>query len=152
MRWRSWQAALGCLVLVQAHTAWAWPLVTEAEAQLAAAAAAVDGEITAKAVSRGPSIRLIAPAPNALNLTSPLALKIAFEAHGGAKINLASFSMVYLKTPAVDVLPRLKAGLTESGLDLQGVELPVGDHAFKITLKDTEGRQSTAQFTLKITR
>lgn len=139
-------------MLVQMHTAHAWPLVTEAEAQMAAAPAAVDGEITAKSVSRGPSIRLIAPSPNASNLTSPLALKIAFEAHGGAKINLTSFSMVYLKTPAVDLLPRLKAGLTESGIDLQGVELPVGDHAFKIMLKDSEGRQSTAQFTLKITR
>jgi hypothetical protein len=69
---------------------------------------------------------------------------------GGAKIDPDSVKVTYLRTPNVDLTPRVRAFVQPTGIDIQDVELPVGDHMVRVDIKDTDGRIGTTSFILKI--
>ena len=137
---------LGVWLIVASHYCLAGPLITPQEAALPQAEASTQG----RAISRGPGIKQITPDQNAGGVKSPLNLKIAFEPRGGSKINTGSVNVVYLKNPIVDLTSRIKPGLSEAGIDLVGSEIPPGDHQIRVTVQDTEGRQSSALIALKV--
>jgi len=124
----------------------AGPLITPQEAALPPAEASTQG----RAISRGPGIKQITPDLSGSGVKSPLTLKIAFEPRGGSKINTGSVNVVYLKSPVVDLTGRVKPGLTETGIDLPNSAIPPGDHQIRVTVQDTEGRQSSALISLKV--
>jgi hypothetical protein len=79
-------------------------LITAAEANLPHSP---DVPLTTRAgVTRGPKIVLVSPAADA-DVKSPLHLRLKFETFGGAKIDLSSVKVTYLKNPAVDLTARL---------------------------------------------
>jgi hypothetical protein len=77
---------------------------------------------------------------------------VSFEPRGGAKIDLASVKVTYLKANSVDLLPRVKPGLTEGGITLAGAQVPPGEHQIQISLQDSEGRQSNAILLLNVAK
>ena len=85
---------------------------------------------------------MLAPAAASEPLTSPIKLKLAFEPHGGAKIDPASIKVIYLKASPVDLLDRVKHGVSEQGIELAGAEVPPGEHEIQVTVQDSEGRKS----------
>ena len=99
--------------------------------------------LSTRAITRGPGIRVISPDPAQGAVKGAFELKVAFEAHGGAKVDPASVKVTYLKAAPVDLLDRVKAGLSASGIDLAGAEAPPGDHQIQISVQDTDGRRST---------
>lgn len=123
------------------------PLITVEEA---ARPPAVD--TAPRGISRGPGIRQMAPDQNSGPVKSPLSFKVAFEARGGSKINPGTVKVVYLKSPAVDLSDRIKVGLSDGGIDLGGVEVPPGEHRLRVTVQDSEGRESNALITLKVSK
>lgn len=129
-------------------SAFAAPLITVEEASRPAAVPA----IVHRAITRGPGIRLVAPDLGGAETKSPVDIKIGFEPRGGAKIDLNSLKVIYLKSPTVDLLQRVKHGLSETGIDLKNAELPPGDHQLRVTVLDTEGREGTAVVSLKVAR
>lgn len=141
------QVLLGavCLAAIAAHAA---PLITESESQLPAAASS----IATRGITRGPGIRVISPDPAAENVKSPFSLKVAFEPRGGARIDPASVRVSYLKAPAVDLSERIKPGLSEKGISMENAEVPPGEHQIRLTVQDTEGRQTSAVINLKVVR
>lgn len=152
MHWTSTHfVGVACLTLVTATPTLAWPLLTLQEASSGTVASPTHGDLVEKGISRGPVIRVMAPVAGS-HLTTPFALKIAFEAHGGARIKLESFRISYPRNPSIDLAARIQPGLSETGIDLPGVELPPGEHVFKITLADSEGRQNTAVISLTVAR
>jgi hypothetical protein len=113
-------------------------LITEKEAALPTA-----NTVATRAITRGPAIHVISPDPASTLVKSPFALKVGFEPRGGAKIDPTLVKVVYLRSPAVDLSDRIKVGLTEKGITLESAQAPVGDHQIRVTVQDSEGRQTS---------
>jgi len=123
------------------------PLVTPSEAALPAAS----GTLATRGISRGPAVKLNSPEADT-PIQSPFDLKFSFEARGDSKIDLSSVKVVYLKTPIVDLTPRLKNAITPTGIDFQKADMPLGTHVLKITVKDTEGRETNTIINLVVNK
>lgn len=134
--------------LLVAAYAQAAPLITENEAILPAA----QGSVVTRGITRGPGIRQISPDPAAENTKSPFSLKVVFEPRGGARIDPASVKVSYLKSPAVDLIERVRPGLTEKGIHLDNAEAPPGDHQIRLTVQDSEGRQASTVIQLRVVK
>ena len=119
--------------------AFSFNLIKEDEAKLPAAA----GSLETRGITRGPAVKLLSPDTSAGPVKGPFNLKVAFEARGGAKIDPASIKVVYLKATPVDLLERIKPGLTADGIQLAGAEVPPGEHQIQISLQDSEGRKAS---------
>jgi hypothetical protein len=76
--------------------------------------------------------------------------QVHFEAFGGSKINLDTLRMTYLKSPEIDLVPRVIRFTQRSGIDIADAELPPGEHYFRIEISDTEGRIRSSVFELKV--
>lgn len=127
--------------------AWAFTLIKSDEAKLPPA-----GNLLAtRGISRGPGVRLPA-AEQTTGISSPFSLKVAFEPRGGVKIDPAATTVTYLKASPVDLLPRVKSGLSEQGLTLEGAEAPPGEHAIQISVRDSEGRVTHAVLLLHVVK
>ena len=119
-------------------------LITDAEAQLPPqkGASAMDR----RGITRAPRIVLVSIS----DVHSPMRFQVKFEAFGGSKIDPDSVKVTYLKTPAVDLTPRLKDFVQATGIDMPDVQLPVGDHLIRVDLKDSDGRSGATSFVLKV--
>jgi hypothetical protein len=124
------------------------PLILESEAGLPNAPVI---EPKLRGITRGPAIRQLAPAPET-TLKSPFDLRIAFEPRGGAAIDLASVKVVYLKSPSVDLLERVRPGLSARGIELGGAEAPAGEHLIRVSVQDSEGRQTHSVIKLSVAK
>ena len=120
-------------------------LITPDEAKLPNAA-----QVTTRGITRGPGVKQVSPDPAAKGLKSPVDLKIAFEPRGGAKIDADSVTLTYLKTPAVDLTSRVKSGIKADGIDVSKASLPPGDHQIRVTVKDSEGRQTSQTVSINV--
>jgi hypothetical protein len=110
-------------------------LITEDEAKLPAAPKVS----TRGGITRGPSIKVVSPYPDG-QVKSPFAMKVDFQPHGGSRIDAGSVKVTYLKKPAVDLTPRLKSAISESGINLASAQVPAGSHDLKIEVTDADGR------------
>ncbi len=125
------------------------PLINEKEAKLPAGEA---GTMATRAITRGPGIRVLSPEPGAAAIRSPFLFKVAFEPRGGAKIDPATVKIVYVKTPSVDLLDRVKVGLSDKGIELDAAEAPAGEHQIRVSVQDSEGRQTTQLISFTVVR
>lgn len=133
-------------VLCFAVPANALQLITEREAALPADRAHDRG------ILRGPTIVLVSPAPTAGTITSPLNLKIRFQSHGGAAIDVDSVLLTYVKKPAVDLTQRIRGFITATGIDVEDAEVPPGTHTLRIDVGDSSGHVSRTDFTFTVTK
>jgi hypothetical protein len=140
--------ALFAMAVLLANPASADVLIKESEARLPAAVPPP----ASRAITRGPTIRVLAPDVAAKSLTSPFPLRIAFEPHGGAKVDPSSVKLTYLRSPSIELVDRVKSGLTERGVDLASAEVPPGEHQIRVTVNDTEGRQSSVVLNLSVVK
>ena len=134
-----------CAGLAISGVAGAVDLITEDEAKLPAAPKVMSrGGIT-----RGPGIKVLSPAPEG-QVKSPFAMKVEFQPHGGVKIDASSVKVTYLRKPAVDLTPRLKSAISETGIALADAQVPAGSHDLKIDVTDADGRtkSETVSFTV----
>lgn len=136
----------GLLWLLQG-TAFAATLITPQEAALPAAAAS---EPLTRGISRGPGVELVAPKADFGPVKAPFEFKVAFESRGGKKIDPASVKVVYLKSPFVDLTPRLQGAITETGIVLPEASVPAGEHELKITVLDEDGRETNSVIQLVV--
>lgn len=128
---------------VQAQTL---QLITSDEAKLPNAT----GQIATRGITRGPGIKVLSPDPTLKSIKGPFDLKIAFEPRGGSKIDPASATITYLKTPAVDLTARVKSGIKPEGIEISKAAVPPGEHQIRVTVKDDEGRQTSQVVTLTV--
>lgn len=119
------------------------PLITPKEAKLPDAA----GSLTTRGISRGPTVKCISPEPGS-SVKGPFEFKVSFEPRGGSTINASSVKVTYLKSPTVDLTPRIKASVTDGGIDMKQAEIPPGEHQIKISVQDSDGRESSTIVTL----
>lgn len=120
-------------------------LITEEEAKLPPPKGAVATD--RRGVTRGPKIKYV---EGSEPIHSPMHLQLTFESFGGAKIDPDSVKVTYLRTPNVDLTPRIKSFVQASGIDIPDVQLPAGDHMVRVDVKDSDGRIGSTSFVLKV--
>ena len=123
------------------------PLISAKEADLPVASQA----LPTRGISRGPSVKLNSPEADT-PVASPFDLKVTFEARGDAKIDPDSIKVIYMKSPIVDLTPRLRKSITVSGIDFLKAEVPPGSHAIKVTVKDTDGRETNSVLNIIVSK
>lgn len=134
-------AALG--ISAWSMSALAAPLITENEAALPSA----KGELKTRGIARGPGIKVVSPDTTS-TIKGVFDLKVQFEPRGGNKIDPASIRVTYLKSPNIDLTPRLKTAISDSGIEFSKAEVPAGEHALRISVKDAEGRETNSIITI----
>ena len=120
-------------------------LITQQEAKLPPPKGAIATD--RRGILRGPKVEVVSPNEPS---HSPLRLQLKFESFGGAKINTDSVKVTYLRTPNVDLTPRVKPFIQPAGIDMPDTELPPGEYMLRVDVKDSDGRPGTASFTLKV--
>jgi hypothetical protein len=133
-------------VLLPAHA----QKVTLISATEAALPPAVSGPPT-RGISRGPGVKLLSPEADT-PVSGPVTLKLSFEGRGGEKIDPSSVRVVYMKSPLVDLTPRLQSAISANGIDLGQAEIPPGEHTLRVTVKDTAGRETSSTMKLVIVK
>ena len=134
--------AVGLLMM---GTAQATQLITNDEAKLPPPKGAIAAD--RRGILRGPKVEIVSPHGAA---HSPLRLQLKFESFGGATINPDSVKVIYLRSPNVDLTPRVKPFIQASGIDMPQAELPPGEYMVRVDVKDSDGRPGTASFTFII--
>jgi hypothetical protein len=120
-------------------------LITEEEAKLPPPKGAVATD--RRGVTRGPKIKYVEESEP---IHSPMHLQLTFESFGGAKIDQDSVKVTYLRTPNVDLTPRIKSFVQATGIDIPDVQLPAGDHMVRVDVKDSDGRLGSTSFVLRV--
>ena len=123
------------------------PLITLKEAALPAAS----GALATRGISRGPAVKLNSPEADT-PISSPFDFKVLFEARGEGKIDPNSVKVVYMKSPFVDLTPRLKSAITPTGINFSKAEVPPGTHTIRITVKDMDGRETNQVVTIVVNK
>jgi hypothetical protein len=122
------------------------PLITAEEAALPPQKGAVLN--SGRGITRGPKIQV--PDAEAGAQTSPMRFQVKFQTFGGSSIDLEALKVTYLKTPVVDLTPRIKPFAQPNGIDMPDAQLPPGDHLVRVDIKDSDGRAASMSFLLKI--
>jgi hypothetical protein len=125
----------------------AGPLITAKEAALPAAS----GTLATRGISRGPAVKLSSPEAD-VPVNSPFDFKVLFEARGEGKIDPNSVKVVYMKSPFVDLTPRLKSAITHTGINFSKAEVPPGTHTIRVTVKDLDGRETNQVMTIVVNK
>ena len=120
-------------------------LITEQEAKLPPPKGAIAAD--RRGILRGPKVEFLSPGDTT---HSPLHLQLKFQAFGGAKIDPESVKMTFLRTPNVDLTPRIKPFVQPSGLDIPDTEVPPGEYMVRVDVKDSDGRPGSISFILKV--
>lgn len=137
-----WQGALvGSLILSSAYANAQVRLVTDEEARRPDAKVA-----TTRAITRGPGLKL-ASSENVKAGGFPL--KVLIESRGGVRIDPGSVKIEYLKEPLVDLTERVKTSIRPDAIEIPVALLPPGEHAFRVSVNDVDGRRGTVYFSLK---
>ena len=123
------------------------PLITAKEAALPAAS----GTLATRGISRGPAVKLSSPEAD-VPVNSPFDFKVIFEARGEGKIDPNSVKVVYMKSPFVDLTPRLKSAITPNGINFLKAEVPPGTHTIRVTVKDLDGRETNQVLTIVVNK
>jgi hypothetical protein len=131
--------------LLFSGAAQATQLITEEEAKLPPPKGAVAAD--RRGIMRSPKVEFISPGDS---VSSPLRLVLKFQSFGAAKIDPDSVKVIFLRTPNVDLTPRVKPFIQADGINMQDAELPPGEHTLRVDIKDSDGRPGTTIFTLKV--
>jgi hypothetical protein len=134
-------------LITSAQLGLAASLISAKEAALPPAA----GTLSTRGISRGPGIKLASPEIDT-PVMAPFDFKVNFEPRGDAKIDLSTVKVVYMKSPFVDLTPRLKNAISPNGIDFVKADVPPGTHAIRVTVKDTEGRETNSVLNLVVSK
>lgn len=134
-------------VLIASQLAIAAPLITAKEAAMPPAA----GTLATRGISRGPAVKLASPEADT-PVVAPFDFKVNFEPRGDAKIDPSSVKVVYMKSPFVDLTPRLKGAISANGIDFAKADVPPGTHTIRVTVKDSEGRETNSVMNLVVNK
>jgi hypothetical protein len=139
--WLGWLAA-GLLISGPAQ---ATQLITAEEAMLPPPKGAI--AMDRRGIFRSPKVEVVSPSGA---VHSPLRLQLKFESFGGATINPDSVKVIYLRTPNVDLTPRVKPFIQADGIDMLEAELPPGEYTVRVDVKDSDGRPGSLSFMLTV--
>lgn len=82
--------------------------------------------------------------------SEPFSLEVRLNARDGAAPDLATLRLECLKSPAIDLTPRVQRYITKEGLKIDKTSLPPGLHHFRVGISDVRGRFSEKDFTIMV--
>lgn len=138
---------LAAALVAMTQLACAASLISAKEAALPPAS----GALATRGISRGPAIKLASPEADT-PVTAPFDFKVSFEPRGDAKIDPGSVKVVYMKSPFVDLTPRLKNAISANGIDFAKADVPPGTHTIRVSVKDTDGRETNSVLNLVVNK
>ncbi len=141
------QAIVAASLFFATQYAMAAPLISAKEAALPASS----GTLATRGISRGPAVKLTSPEADTA-VMAPFDFKVNFEPRGDAKIDTSSVKVIYMKLPFVDLTPRLKSAISANGIDFAKADVPPGTHTIRVSVKDTDGRETNSVLTLVVTK
>jgi hypothetical protein len=141
------KVSIAAVLAAISSIAFSAPLITPKEAELPNSPPI----LTTRGISRGPAIKLNSPEADA-PVISPFEFKVSFDARGDSKIDANSVKVIYMKSPFVDLTPRLKNAISTNGIDFSKAEVPPGTHTIRITVKDSEGRETNTVVNLVVAK
>ena len=103
-----------------------------------------------RAITRGPGIQLVSPGADGATVHSPFDLRLEFSPRGTAKIDLDSIKLLYDRNPPVNLIERVRSGLSASGIVVTAAQVPPGKHNLVVSVGDSEGRSTTRVFELTV--
>lgn len=140
-----WLGIIAAIALIDAPEAMAGViLITPEEAKLPLPKQLAQS----RAITRAPRIELLKPAEE--KVQSPLHFKLRFRAFGGATIDMRTLAVTYLRGANVDLTSRISSFAQPTGVDIPNAEVPPGEHAIQIDIKDSDGRATSATFVLTV--
>jgi hypothetical protein len=99
-----------------------------------------------RAITRGPRID-VSHFDNG-QLHSPFRFKLVFLAFG---IDVDSLTVTYLRASNIDLTQRVRPFVQRTRIDIPEAEVPPGQHAIPIELKDSAGRPAAVNIILAVT-
>ncbi|MCC6887169.1 MAG: hypothetical protein IT536_01315 [Hyphomicrobiales bacterium] len=132
------------LTTITAAISHGFELITAAEAGIP------DEEVRSRGIFLGPRILVLDPPPKAGFIKSPFTLRVRFEARGGGGIDPDSILVTYRKRKAIDLTQRIRPYIIRDGILLEGARVPAGEHRIRIDVRDTDGRQGSTEFTIRV--
>jgi hypothetical protein len=141
------KASIAVVLAAISSIAFSAPLISPKEAELPNS----PPTLSTRGISRGPAIKLNSPEADA-PVISPFEFKVSFDARGDSKIDPNSVKVIYMKSPFVDLTPRLKNAISANGIDFSKAEVPPGTHTIRITVKDSEGRETNSVVNLVVAK
>jgi hypothetical protein len=103
---------------------------------------------SSRAITRGPRIEVSNLDDGKLH--SPLHFKLRFVAFGGSSVDINTLTVTYLRGQNIDLTERIRPFVRSTGIDIPDAEVPPGEHAIRVDLKDSDGRSATANFVLAV--
>jgi hypothetical protein len=99
----------------------------------------------------GPVVTIDKPGGLA-KLTSPITFNVKFAAFAGAKVDVNSIRIIYVKDPWIDLTQRVIDNVganvfTATGFSFSEAEVVGGTHTIRIEVRDTDGRVGFANTT-----
>jgi hypothetical protein len=144
-RWISIWLGLFAATMITAPKATAGViLITPEEAKLPAPKQIA----SSRAITRGPRIEVSNLDDGKLH--SPLHFRLRFLAFGGSTIDLNTVAVTYLRGSNIDLTERIKPFVRSTGIDIPDAEVPPGEHAIRVDIKDSDGRSATTDFVLAV--
>jgi hypothetical protein len=102
-----------------------------------------------RGIIRGPGVEVVSPDLNSI-VKGAFNFKVEFKERGGNKIDKDSIKVIYMKSPNIELTPRLNKAISEKGIFFDNAEAPSGTHLIKIILKDVDGRETENIFSIKV--
>ena len=119
-------------------------LITPEEAALPAS----DADSANRNITRGPGVDALAPSP--IGVQGAFRFAVKFKPRNGVEIDPEQVRVTYLREPAIDLTPRVKAFITAEGIEAPEVLAPPGEHVILVEAIDREGRTGRGKITLKV--
>jgi hypothetical protein len=95
----------------------------------------------------GPQILLVSPQANgAVPLRHPFKIVIKFMPRDGARVNVASLKVTYLRLFGIDITDRIRPYVTEAGINVDDPQIPAGQHEIRFEIGDSLGRMTTETY------
>jgi hypothetical protein len=118
------------------------PLITAEEAKLPA----FQGHppLKMRGMVLGPRIVVLAPQAKGENFVSqrPVKLHVRFDTIDGAAVDMRTLKVTYLRLFGIDITDRVKPYVNGDRIDIENAEIPAGEHAIELQIKDVQGRTS----------
>ena len=80
----------------------------------------------------------------------PFALVVSLAPRDGAAPDPSTLHVECLKSPAIDLTPRIRPYVSQDGVNIERVTLPAGLHHFRVSISDALGRLSEKDFTVMV--
>jgi hypothetical protein len=98
----------------------------------------------------GPVIKVLSPDQSDSDkvpvLGKPVHISVHFESFSGAKVDMSTLRVIYLKLFGIDITDRLKPYVTGDAIEVPAADIPDGDHSIRVDIKDTSGHESQQTF------